>query len=138
MKPKTLVPLLGVLVVLGVLVMVKQGQNRPVSITEQVKLTELLPADLEADDIDTLEIFAGGAPDEKLVLTRAAGGEQWKVSTHFDAPVKESEIADYLDALVGLKGEFRAHAPSEEDLAGYDLTEDKGCHVVGRKSDSDD
>ena len=130
MKPKQLVPLAIVLVVLGALVLFKQAGQEQVSLTEQVQLTSLLPDDLDREKIAKIEIHAGGKADDALVLARDASGDAWVVASHFDAPVKPDKIGEFLDTLTALQGEYRASA-SGDALTAYDLEDETGFHVKG-------
>ena len=131
MKPKQLVPLAIVLALLAGLVLLRQSGRDTPSLTEQVKLTSLLPEDLDRADIAKIEIHAGAKADEAVVLARESSGEGWIVSSHFDAPVKADKIEKFLDNLTRLKGEFRASTASGEGLSAYDLEEETGFHVKG-------
>ncbi len=130
MKPKQLVPLAIVLAVLAGLVLLRQSGKEQDSLTEQVKLTALLPEDLGGEEIAKIEIYAGAKADEAVVLARESSGKGWIVSSHFDAPVKADKIDGFLGNLTGLKGEFRASA-SGDGLGAYDLEEETGFHVRG-------
>ncbi len=130
MKSKQLVPLAIVLVVLGALVLLRQAGQEPLSLTEQVQLTSLLPGDLDREKIAKIEIHAGGKAEDALVLARDASGEAWLVSSHFDAPVKSEKISEFLDKLTALQGEYRASA-SGDALTTYDLEDETGFHVKG-------
>ncbi len=114
MKPKSLLPLFVIVLILGALVLFRQSRNESVSITDQVQLAELVPESVERDAIAKLELYSGGAPDEKLVLAKA--DDAWVVESQFNAPVAESKIDGYLDTLLDLQGEFRATASSDEGL----------------------
>lgn len=138
MKPKTLVPLVVILAILAVLVAVLKSNDQPPSITEEVKLTPLLPEGLSTDDIAKIEVYAGGAADDKLVLAKNESKERWEVATHFDAPAKQSNIDTLLEDLLALKGEFRATAQTESDLEAYDLSDQAAFHVFGYGKDSDE
>ena len=97
MKPKQLVPLAIVLVVLGGIVLLRQAGQEPASLTEQVQLSSLLPEDLDRENIAKIVIHAGGKAEDALVLAREASGDGWIVASHFDAPVKSDKIGEFLD-----------------------------------------
>lgn len=128
MKPKHLIPLAVILLILVGLVYYRQQQQQPLSLEEQYELTQLLPEDLDASEIGRIVMYAGAKPDEKVTLERKDGG--WVVSSHYSAPVQEEKLREFLDTLTGLEGEFRATA-SEGDLDEYELTNETGFHVVG-------
>ena len=138
MKPKTLIPLALVLVVLGVLVVVRSVQDRPPSITEEVVLTPLMPEGLTLDKLGQLEVYAGIAEDEKIVLTKNVERDRWEIASHFNAPVKESKIEEYIGTLLKLKGEAREPNAPDERLESYDLTPDLGFHIAGYEPGSED
>lgn len=133
MKPKNLMPLVVIFVILVAFGLVKRYMERPAPIEEAVKLPSLLPEGLSAADVVKLELYNGGKPEEKLVLERDAGDpEKWRVPTHFNAPVAKDKVNEYLKKLTGLKGEFRATV-SDEDLTEYNLTDALAFHVDGFK-----
>ena len=128
MKPRTLVILIVVLAALAVLVWFRQQQAQPPRLAEEVQLQTLLPADLDAEDVARLELYAGAKPEEKVVLARE--GDAWVAQSQYNAPLQEEKITGYLEDLATLEGEFRATA-GEEALADYALDESEGFHVVG-------
>ncbi len=137
MKPKQLVPLVIVMAVLAGIVFLRQSQEESPNLIEQVQLQQLLPGDLQPADIARIELHAGGQAEEALTLERAASGEGWLVTTHFDAPVKSDKIDGFLDTLTGLQGEFRA-AASGDGLGAYDLQEEVGFHFKGFAEGADE
>ena len=138
MKPKHLIPLIVIVAVLVALVVVKKTSKPAPSIVEQTGLVALLPEGLSKGDVAKLEMYAGGSPDEKLALTYDADADTWRVTTHFNAPVQEDKIDEYLDAIVELKGEPRAMGVSDEDLGAYDLADDAAFHVKCYKKDAEE
>jgi len=138
MKPKHLIPLIVIVAVLVALVVVKKTAKPTPSIVEQTGLVALLPEGLSKGDVAKLEIYAGAAPDESLALAYDADADTWRVTTHFDAPVQQDKIDQYLEAIVGLKGEPRAMGVSDEDLASYELADDAAFHVKGYKKDAEE
>ena len=137
MKLRSLIPLAIILVLLlGVVVLRRTGQEE-LTLTEEVELRQLVPADIEAADIAKLELYAGGAPDEKVVLARSEAEDRWRVPTHYNAPVKPDKIEKFLDSLKSLQGEFRAAAEDEAALESYNLSEESGFHIAGYKIGSE-
>lgn len=130
MKPKHLVLLAIVLVVLGGLVMLKRSGQEPPSLVDQVQLKALLPEGIEGDSIARIEIYPGGKSDEALVLEREESGEGWVVATHFLSPVNQEKMDGFLDTLTGLKGEFRATASGDE-FTNYKLDAETAFHFKG-------
>jgi len=137
MKVKNLIPLVLVLVVLVAVAVYKKSTVETPSIIEQTGLVALLPDGLSKSDITKLELYTGGLPEEenRLVLAFDADKDMWRVSSHFNAPVKQDVIDKYLKDLVELKGEVREQNAPESAIAEYDLTEDKAFHVCGFKKD---
>ena len=135
MKPKKLLPLIIILVVLAGLVFLrKQGAEAP-SIVQEANLRTLIPDALKVDDIGRIELYAGASLDEKVVLTREDDG--WRVTSHFGAPVKGDTIDGFLGKLVKMKGEFRAKADTETAQETYQLKGDQAFHVQAFKKGSD-
>ncbi len=134
MKGKGLVPLLIIAVILVGLVIWKKTSAPTRTLSEQVDLVALLPDDVEASTLGKLELYAGAKPDEKVVLARTDSA--WQVESHFNAPVAEEKIDEYIKSLDELKGEFREEVASDDDLKAFDLTDDSAFHVVGYAKDA--
>ena len=130
MKPKNLVPLAIILVVLTGLVLLRQSGRETATLTEQVQLTALVPEDLDRDDIARIELHAGGKADETLVLEKESAGDNWILLTHYDSPVLQTKVDELFDVLIALKGEYRA-TPSTDGLDAYDLGDETAFHVKG-------
>lgn len=138
MNTKTLIGLGIAVVVLAVLVVIRNQAQQPRSILDQVSLEPLVPAGLGTDEIHRLELYAGAAPEDRLVLIRDANDpEQWRLATHFDAPVDPQRIEQFLANAVGMRGEYRTNATTDEALAPFDLTDEAAFHVVGFGSSDD-
>jgi len=139
MNRKNLILLAAILVILAVLVVLKQAKEQPIPIEEAVDLPEVVPGDLAKADLGKLELYAGPKPDEKVVLARVPDDpEAWSVSSHYDAPVDKEKIGEFLDTLIGMKGEVREKAASEEALEQYELSDDRAFRVVGYKKDAEE
>ncbi len=134
MKAKNLLPFLIVLIALAGVAYVLKGREERPSITEQLEV--LVPEGLDEGDIERLELYAGPKPEEKVVLARA--DEQWKVASHFDAPVNADAIDKFLDKLVDVRGEFRDTASSDEKLEDYELAEGTAFHVEAYTGSGDE
>jgi len=134
MKPKILIPFVVILAILAGLVYFRDSRDTRPALSIQAGLEALTPSGLAAGDIARLELFAGGAPDDKLVLER--GDDGWFVASHHNAPVREETIDEYLGKLVRLQGEFRAQARTDETLEPYGLREGDAFHVLAYKAGS--
>lgn len=139
-KWKNLVPLVVILAILAALVVLKQVQNKPVAIEEQLKqkVTALIPESVSAGAVTRIELYTGGKPDEKLVLQRDAGDpDTWRVASHFDAPAKEDKIEEFLEKFTGLQGEFRAADVTGDDLSEFELADEEAFHVLAYTDDTE-
>ena len=132
MKISKLLPLVLIVAVLAGLVVLKQKGNKQPSIISQVKLAALVPEGLKASKLEKLELYAGAKTDEKVVLKRE--GDEWLVSSHYNAPVKEDTIDEYLTDLLKVQGEFRASADSDSARDAYALKDDQAFHVLAYDS----
>jgi len=135
MKPKALLPLLIVFAGLAVLVVLKNSQKEQPSIAVQADLQPLIDVDLDITSLSRVELYPGAKADEKLVLTRLEGDE-WEITSRYNAPVDEEILLEFLIAVKGFVGEFRATAEGNL-LADYDLGDDVGFHAVGFSSGSE-
>jgi hypothetical protein len=136
MKPRSLFPLVIVLVILVALVVMRQSKQRTPGIAEQAGLVALLPDGLSKADVNKLELYNGKLPDDKLVLALDASADKWRVTTHFNAPAKKETVEKYLDSIVKLKGEPRAMGASDAQLEEYNLTDDKAFHLTAFKKEA--
>lgn len=130
MKPKHLVMLAVVVLVLVGLVALKEWSEQPPDIAQEAALTPLVPDGLGAADVAKLELYAGDKPDQKVVLARSDDGTAWTVASRFNAPVSKEKIDAYLEKMAGLKGEARPTAEGDDVMGAYELTDDKAFHVV--------
>ena len=135
MSAKKLLPLIVVLAVLAALAVVQKSRQKPVNIVEQVNLEQVIPDGLKSADVVRIELFAGGSPDEKVVLAKS--DDAWQVTSHFNAPAKAETVTEYLDKIMKLKGEFRQDADSDEVLADYNLKDGQAFHVQIFKADEE-
>ena len=136
MKPKVLIRLAALFAVLLVIVVIREWMRDAPSLEQQVDLTPLAPADVAAEDIDKIELWAGAQPDEKVILVR--DGDAWRVSTHFDAPAKQADVDTFIEDLLGLRGEFRDRAPDETARARYEVGTDQAFHVAAYAGTGDE
>lgn len=133
MKPKALLPLVLIFIILAVLVFAKKSKYTTTTLTEQVQLKALVPDELDTSTIDKLELYAGPKPDEKIILSRS-GDDTWTLESHYNAPVTTSKINGFLDSVKTMKGEFRASSKNDQ-LGDYNLTNELGFHTIGYASD---
>jgi len=138
MSAKKLIPFIIILVVLAGVAFLQKGKDTSTPITEQ--FTRLAPEGLEADSLDRLELYAGavaeGEEPEKVVLAKV--DDAWRVTSQFNAPAKAETVTEYLEKLVGLKGEYRAKAGSDEELASWQLKDDEAFHVAAYEGDAEE
>ncbi len=135
MSIKRLLPFIVILALLGGLAYLKREKqiDQP-KLSEQANLQALVDGELTAGSIAKVELYAAAKPDEKVILEK--DGENWLVRSLFDAPAKKETIDTYLDKIAGIKGEFRAKAEGDEQLATYSLKADEAFHVVAYKAGS--
>lgn len=130
MNAKTLIILAVILVALAVLVVVRQsGRERP-TLIEQARVEVLMPPGITAANLKRIELYAGNAPDEKLVVARADVNAPWRVVSHFDAPATDDMVTRFTDALFKLRGDLREEAVAPERLAEFGLGEEAAFHVA--------
>ncbi len=136
MKATKLVPFLVILLVLaGLAYLRKTSEDRPVSIVTQVNLQTLVPEGLIAANIAKVELYSGTKPDQKVVLEKK--DDTWRVASQFNAPADAKTTEDLVQKILGMKGEFRGTAESDEKLANYDLKDDQAFFVVAYKTGED-
>jgi hypothetical protein len=139
MNTKKLYILGGVFLVLAGLVYWRQAGDTPPPIQEQVKLVPLVPENLTQADVVKLELYSGGAPDERVVLVQDTDDpDVWRIESQFNAPAKADQIEDYIKSIIALKGEPRSREQSDEQLKTYDLTGESAFHVAGYKAGAAD
>ncbi len=136
MNPKVLIRLAALLALLLVIVVIREWMRDAPSLEQQVGLTPLAPADVAAEDIDKIELWAGAKPDEKVILVR--DGDDWRVRTHFDAPARQEDVDTFIEDLLGLRGEFRDRAPDEALRERYEIGTDAAFHVAAYAGTGDE
>jgi hypothetical protein len=135
MNAKKLLPLIVILAVLGGLTVMKNSAKKTPTLIEQANLESVISEGLQVDDLARIELFAGAKPDESVVLEKE--GDAWRVTSHFNAPVKDDALTPYIEKLVKFKGEFRAEADGEDALSAWNLKDDEAFHVRAFKSGDD-
>ena len=128
MKAKVLLPLIGLCVALGIIVMTKRTTEPQISLVEQVELTPLLDASVDTSQVTVLEIFAGVSPHQRLSMVHE--NDEWRMTSYHNALVSPQRPLKILEAVKEFKGEFRAEA-TEEQLADYNLSIDRAFHIRG-------
>lgn len=137
MKPKQLMILGAIVLVLIGMVLIKEWLAKPADLQDEVALEALVPAGLTGADIVRVEMYAGAKPDQKVVLARSEDGTAWSVASHFNAPVTKDKIDGFLNKLEELEGEERPSDQTDEALTEYDLTDPKAFHVLAFKKGED-
>lgn len=136
MKVKTLIPFVVILAILGGLVIWQKVNVKPAEpIATQIGLESLVPEGLQKDAVKKLELYAGEKPEEKVVLER--DGDAWRVASLYNAPGNKETIDKFVNDLLGLKGEPRAKADSDETLASFALTDKEAFHIRAFKADEE-
>ncbi|NUM53377.1 MAG: DUF4340 domain-containing protein, partial [Candidatus Hydrogenedentes bacterium] len=134
MKQKYVTPLAAIFVILFVLVVIKQTTKPKYNITDQVKLTALVPEGLNKADIAKIEMYAGGKAEEKVTLQRSdADPNVWWITSHFNAPADQKKIEEFVEKAIALKGEVRDRGAGDATLESYNLKDEKAFHVKGFK-----
>ncbi len=138
MNKKTLVTLGAVLVLLLALVVLKSAKQDEIPLEQAVELHRFVSSDMAPADVAKLELFAGAAPDDKVILERDPDdASEWRVATHYGAPVADAKISDYLKLLTELRGEPRERNASDDGLSGYSLKADEAFHAVAYNADGE-
>ena len=113
---------------LAAVIFMKRSTIESIPLEEQVELYSLVPSDTDVTSVTRLEFFAGAHPLNRTIMTRK--GEEWRMLSHFNALVRPERPSRILEAAVEFQGEFRAEA-TQEQLADYDLSNDRAFHVRG-------
>lgn len=138
MNKKTLVTLGAVLVLLLALVVLKSAKQDEIPLEQAVELHRFVSSDTAPADVAKLELFAGAAPDDKVILERDPdNASEWRVATHYNAPVADAKISDYLKLLTELRGEPRERNASDDGLSGYSLRTDEAFHAVAYNAEGE-
>ena len=130
MKLKKLLPLAAVFLVLAALAVFRMMDREPVDIRERARIADLVPPDVTERDLTRIEIYAGAAPQEAVVLTRSGPDEAWRVDSRFGAPANAVAVEEFITDLLALEGEFRAEAAEDAARAPYGLEEASAFHVA--------
>jgi len=106
MSFKKLRPLLILLAVLIVIAIIQKRQPTVANLTNEAGLTPLLPASLQIDDIQGVDLQQGSNSQDIVKLRRK--GTAWYAGNYFDAPVQMSKTNHLLRVLTRLQGELRS------------------------------
>lgn len=128
MKAKALIPLIAVCVILGALVMMKRSGEETTTIIEQAEFASLVPENLNIDEVNRFEVYAGAKNGQRVVVQR--DGEDWRIGSHFDAKAVDGRPEQLLNAVADIQGEFRATV-TDEQLADYNLSDERAYHFIG-------
>ena len=125
MSPKRLLPLLGILIVLGVLAVLLKRSPAPPQLAQEVGLERLVPQTLRDDSMSGFDLYHGAKPQEIVRLRKRDGA--WVVASHFDAPANTTKIQQFLTQLSTLQGELRADSTAL--LGDFQLTDEQALHL---------
>ena len=125
MSPKRLLPLVGILIVLGVLAALLKRSPAPTQLAEEVGLERLVPQTLRADSITGFDLYHGAKPQESVRLRQRDGA--WVVASRFDTPGNSTKIQQFLTQLSTLQGELRADSTAL--LGDFQLTDEQALHL---------
>jgi hypothetical protein len=129
MKNKNFLILIAVLVALVLIYVIQQFATGRKTLSE----TELtIYPGLDSAAVKYVKVFKRDYPDSGVVFARQDTG--WIVSSHFDAPAKNSEVWKLISDIKALTGEVRSSSP--ELLADYDLTDSLALNIILLGSDS--
>ncbi len=124
-------PIVILAVVLVALVLVsKLSEDRKLATESGGGFTDVLGSGFDTGNIDVVEGWLGSAPDTLVTLTRGTDG--WVVSSAWSWPAKEAQVDRLIENLGKLSGERRSSDASV--LADYQIDDESGFHLVGRKS----
>jgi len=125
MSPKRLLPLVGILIVLGVLAALLKRSPALAQLAEEVGLERLMPQTLPTDSISGFDLYHGTKPQEIVRLRKRDGA--WVVTSHFDTPGNSTKIQQLLTQLSTLQGELRADSTAL--LGDFQLTDEQALHL---------
>lgn len=137
---KNLAPLAVIFAILAALVVLKQVQDRPVAIEDHLRerMTALVPETVSTGAVTKLELYAGGAPEDRVVLERDAEDPNvWRVASHYNAPANLEKIEEFVTKLSELRGELRARDVTGDDLSEFELADGEAFHVLAYTGETD-
>ncbi len=137
MKLKKLVPLVVILIILAALAAYRLAQDEPVDIREAARIIDLIPADIDAEDVTRVELYAGAHADNRVVLARDAADDAWRVASRYNAPANSAEIDAFAATLLSLEAQYRASAPEDVHREPYGLKNGQAFHIEGYAEDDD-
>ena len=127
---KNLIILAAVLVVLVAVSLAQRlGHQRATTGTSS---TALIEGTYARDSLGKVVIGRGDRP-QAVVLT-AGEGDAWVAASAWNAPVNPQRLDGLLQALSGLRGEFRSD--TESVLDDYGFTDSTTVHVAGSSNPS--
>ena len=128
MNSKFIFVLILICALLITVVFLKRGGDTVVSLDQQVEFASLIPMDIDTSQVTQLEFFAGVHPLQRTVMTRK--DDEWRMLSFYNALVDPARPTRMLRAVTEFQGEFRAEV-SDEQLADYDLSNERAFHIRG-------
>jgi len=125
---RTLIILAAIFVVL--LVLSQVTSRRRLATTEGGGFVEIIPATIDAGEIESLRGWLGSAPDTLVEIKRS--GDGWIVASLYGWPAQENRVTQLLEDAVGLSGEIRSS--NEDVLKDYEIDDENGFHLVSRRT----
>ncbi|MGE3538532.1 MAG: DUF4340 domain-containing protein [Candidatus Tectimicrobiota bacterium] len=125
MSPKRLLPLVGILLVLGLLAVWLKRQPPSSQLAEEVGLVRLVPSTFRAEAVSGVDLALGSAPQDVLRLRKRDG--TWWIPSRFDAPANSMKMQQLLTQVSDLQGELRAE--SAELLEDFRLKDEQALHL---------
>ncbi len=123
MKPKQLLIMAIILVVLAVVGVMVTRPPKQESIAVQARLVSIMPDSLLPESVVGIEFVMNKKTEVKL--EKAAG--KWRISSAWNAPAKAEKIEKLLKQLKNMKGEFASENPKLQEKYGVD--EKTGVHI---------
>jgi len=121
-KPKTILILVGLLVVLGVVSFLQKSSHKKE--TSRPTTTVLIEGQYGPADLGSISL--GYGPDLELVVL-ANTPEGWVLDSAWNAAASTQRVEGLLNNLANLAGEFRSDAAGV--VADYGLSEDKSVKI---------
>jgi hypothetical protein len=126
MKKSTVIIVIAVIAALIVIWGIQNVIKNRQKLTPGGDFVKILPLDMRAADVHKVEIYAGDARKDAVVLAR--GKEGWTIPSRFNSKADEKSINDLLDEIKKLTGELRTRKKSLHP--DFDITDEKAVHIA--------
>jgi len=125
MKEKHLKIFAGIFVVLILLFIITKPRHQSVNLDE---LVQNIIFGVAKEDVSAIEIYKNNSKGEPVKLDFIKQGDQWHITTYFQAKARNNQVETLLGNLIDMTGKVRTSTPEHHEKFG--ITDNSGIHII--------